>query len=251
MAVELTEESDIDANLEGKVSVITGGSEGIGYGIAEMLLSKGSAVYLVARSQEKLDRAKAKLENGGGKVGVYSGDITNFFDIKKIIDDIYEKEKRIDIFVNNAGEYKPYSIDGKFEDIKQLWNLLFVAPSEITHYLVQRASLDKENNLKILNIMSQASVRVLDNGMGYGVGKAAFDSFLNHCELELSKHSIHNIKIYRIYPASVATEKTLELVKRGILQNPVSLDEVIKKATDLIEDKIKGNRAYVGFTPAK
>ncbi len=249
MADELAER--IKKSLEGKVSVITGGSEGIGYGIAKMLLSKGSAVYLIARNQEKLDKAKTKLEESGGKVGVYSGDITKFSDIKKIIDEIYEKEKRIDIFVNNAGEYRPYSIDGKFEDIEQLWNLLFVAPSKITHYLIQRASLDKEDNLKILNIMSQASVRVLDNGIGYGVGKTAFDSFLNHCELELSKHSIRNIKIYRIYPATVATEKTLELVKKGILQNPVSLEEVIRNTADLLDDKIKGNRAYVGFTPTK
>jgi len=234
--------------IEGTVSVITGGSEGIGYGIAEALYSRGSKIYLIARNREKLEKAREKLQSGDSRVEIYQGDITNFSRIKEIIDEVHKKEKKIDIFVNNAGAYEPHSVRSSFAKIKDIWNLLFVSPSEITHYLVQKFR-DSPNRLKILNVLSQASKKFMDEGLGYGTGKMAFDSYLEHMELELSRNKINNIKIYRLYPATVGTEKGLELVRRGVLQNPIPLEDVVRSAINLLEDKIKGNKVYVGFTP--
>ncbi|SMQ69164.1 3-hydroxybutyrate dehydrogenase/3-oxoacyl-[acyl-carrier protein] reductase [Altererythrobacter xiamenensis] len=88
--------------LEGKVAAITGGTAGLGRGIAEAFLAEGAKVALFARNPEK--GAKVLEEMGAGDDGLFvSGDVMNQSDVEGFIDKTVERFGTIDILVNNAG----------------------------------------------------------------------------------------------------------------------------------------------------
>ena len=88
--------------LEGKVAAITGGTAGIGRGIAEAYLQEGALVGLMARSQEKAERMLAEIDAGERALFV-PGDATVQADVEGFIDKAAARFGRLDILVNNAG----------------------------------------------------------------------------------------------------------------------------------------------------
>lgn len=235
-------------NLEGKVAIVTGGSEGIGLGIASSLASSRVLVYLIARTQEKLEKAKKQIQDKGGKAEFFSADITNSVQIKEIIDKVYEKEKRLDFFVNNAGTWAGQNLKTDFSDIWKIIELDMKAPYEITHYLIQKFK-DKKDELRVLTVSSQAALNVFDSGLGYGPAKMGLTAALFHLQKELELGKINNIRLYRLYPNTVATEKMLPAIREGRVQNPVRMEEVIKTAIDLLLERTPTRDARIGYYP--
>ena len=233
--------------LKNKVAIITGGSEGIGLSIASALASKEVHVYLVARTLEKLEKAKEKILQQGGKVDIRSADITKIDAIKEVVEDVYKDNGRLDIFINNAGTWEGHSLDTTFEDIWKLIELDMKAPYEITHYLANRFRREQENNLAILTVISQAALEVLDSGLGYGVSKIGLTSGLFHIEKELQKETIQNIKLYRLYPNSVATEKMMDAIKANYVHEAVKLEAVADTAIDLLTEATPSKDVRIGY----
>ncbi|QFT76238.1 SDR family NAD(P)-dependent oxidoreductase [Erythrobacter sp. THAF29] len=88
--------------LEGKIAAITGGTAGLGRGIAEAFLAEGARVALFARNPEK--GASVVEELGGSEKALFvAGDVMNQFDVERFIDKVIETFGTIDILVNNAG----------------------------------------------------------------------------------------------------------------------------------------------------
>ena len=79
----------MEQELEGKVAIITGGSEGIGFGIARSLAERGALVYLTARRLKELNLAKSSIEENNGKVEVRAADITDIERMAEIINEVY------------------------------------------------------------------------------------------------------------------------------------------------------------------
>jgi 3-hydroxybutyrate dehydrogenase len=88
--------------LEGKVAAITGGTAGIGLGIAEAFLAEGAKVTLMARNQAKGDKVVSDL-NAGDRCLFIAGDAMQQSDIEGFVDATIAQFGRIDILVNNAG----------------------------------------------------------------------------------------------------------------------------------------------------
>lgn len=89
-------------DLTGKVAAITGGTRGIGRGLAEALLAAGASVAINGRSQEKGDQALAEM-NVGDRAAFFAGDVTRQADVEGFIDSTIATFGRVDILVNNAG----------------------------------------------------------------------------------------------------------------------------------------------------
>ena len=89
-------------NLKGKVAAITGGTRGIGRGIAEILLSAGASVAINGRNTGKGQQALKEM-NAGNKAIFIAGDVTKQKDVETFIGKTIEQFGKIDILVNNAG----------------------------------------------------------------------------------------------------------------------------------------------------
>ena len=95
-------------SLEGKVAVITGGSEGIGYGVSHTFLSKGiSKLFILSVSKEVVDGALDAVKQEMGeeiaqKVTWLECDLSDWLAVKKTADKIASSTDRLDILVNNA-----------------------------------------------------------------------------------------------------------------------------------------------------
>ena len=88
--------------LDGRVAAITGGTAGIGLGIAEAFLAEGASVALNGRSKEKGDRVLDRLDVGDRAIFI-SGDVMIPDDINSFIDQTRSHFGHLDILVNNAG----------------------------------------------------------------------------------------------------------------------------------------------------
>ena len=234
-----------------KVAIITGGSEGIGLGIASALASRGTHVYLVARTLEKLEKAKESIAQHGGKVNIRSADITDIDAIKEVVEDVYKENGRLDIFINNAGTWKGQSLDTPFADIWKLIEFDMKAPYEITHYLAGRFKGEEKNSLQILTVVSQAALKVIGSGLGYGTAKMGLVAGLFHIEKELQKEGVENIKLYRLYPNTVATEKMMDAVRANHAGSAIKLEFVTDTAIDLLLDKTPTRDVRVGYYSGK
>lgn len=89
-------------DLKGKVAAITGGTRGIGRGIAEILLSAGASVAINGRNPEKGQQALDEIDAGDKAIFV-AGDVTKQKDVETFIGRTIEHFGKIDILVNNAG----------------------------------------------------------------------------------------------------------------------------------------------------
>ncbi|MEG3085579.1 glucose 1-dehydrogenase [Sphingomonas sp. PB2P12] len=94
--------------FEGKVVVITGGSDGIGLATAQLFAEEGALVYITARRQALLDRAVSQI--GHGAVGV-QGDVTNLADLAKLYERVERDHGRVDVVFANAGMHQPVPLE--------------------------------------------------------------------------------------------------------------------------------------------
>lgn len=148
--------------LNARVALITGGNSGIGYAIAKSFLMNGAEVIITGRNVDKLEQAKSQLmyETGGDSkhIEVLSLDISSVSGIKSSLYKVFEN-RRIDIFVNNAGinggDLFPNTSETDYDRIldTNLKGMYFVS-QEIAKYMV-------DNRIKgnILNITSSSAMR--------------------------------------------------------------------------------------------
>ncbi|MFN0161809.1 MAG: SDR family NAD(P)-dependent oxidoreductase [Burkholderiales bacterium] len=100
-------------NLNGKVAIVTGGTQGIGRATALLLAAEGASVVAVARGRERLDALAAEIGAAGGKVAALSADVSRAEDCARIVETAVSTFGRLDILVNNAGT----SATGVFESV--------------------------------------------------------------------------------------------------------------------------------------
>jgi 3-oxoacyl-[acyl-carrier protein] reductase len=91
------------ANLQGRIALVTGASQGIGKACALELARAGATVALAARNEAKLAETAAEIEAGGGKAAVFTLDVASEDSIKAGAKAVIEKFGKVEILINNAG----------------------------------------------------------------------------------------------------------------------------------------------------
>lgn len=96
---------ETEANLEGKVVIITGGSSGMGLEAAKNLAKHGAKVIIASRNETKLKAARDEIKevSGNNKIAYRLLDLGSFKSVRNFATDIVASEHRLDILVNNAG----------------------------------------------------------------------------------------------------------------------------------------------------
>src|SRR4029453_7066852 len=93
--------------LAGKVAIVTGGSKGLGAGIAKRFGVEGAAVVVnYASSKEDADRVVAEITGHGGNAIGVQGDMSKVADVKRLLEETTRTFGALDVLVNNAGIFK-------------------------------------------------------------------------------------------------------------------------------------------------
>src|ERR1700674_2011066 len=95
------------SKLTGKVAIVTGGSKGIGAGIAKGFAAAGAAVVVnYASSKEGADRVVAEITGKGGKAIAVQGDVSKAADVERLFEETKKAFGSLDVLVNNAGVFQ-------------------------------------------------------------------------------------------------------------------------------------------------
>lgn len=194
--------------LEGKTAIITGGSKGIGKGIASLFAEHGANVaftYLSSESQAR--EIESELKAQGVKARAYRSDASDFMAAEQLIKDVLTDFERIDILVNNAGITKDNLLmrmsEQDYDDVMRI-NLKSVF--NLTK-AIQRTFL-KQRSGSIINMSSVVGVKGNAGQANYAASKAGMIGFTKSIALELGSR---NIRCNAIAPGFIETEMTEKL----------------------------------------
>ncbi|MFC6860797.1 SDR family oxidoreductase [Zunongwangia atlantica] len=187
------------SSLEGKVAFITGGSKGIGYGVAEALLNEGFKVAITSRSLEAAEEAAKELAGKGEIIGL-EADVRSYESQQQAVKAAVDKFGKIDLLVANAGV-------GKFTSIEDMtpeeWNATIETNLTGVFYSVKSslAELIKTEGY-IITISSLAGTNFFAGGAAYNASKFGVTGFSQAVMLDLRQKGV---KVSTIMPGSVAT----------------------------------------------
>ena len=184
-----------------KVALITGGSKGIGYGVAEVLIKNNIKVAITSRTQESADAAAADLNKikEGYAIGIAS-DVRDYASQQNAVAQVIAAWGRLDYFIANAGV-------GNFAPIQSLsaeeWNETIDINLTGVFYSI-KASLEALKATKgyFISIASLAGANFFESASAYNASKFGLVGFTQAIMLDLRKDGI---KVSTIMPGSVAT----------------------------------------------
>jgi NAD(P)-dependent dehydrogenase (short-subunit alcohol dehydrogenase family) len=187
-------------NLTDKIAYITGGSKGIGYGIAKTLLGAGMKVAITSRKSDAAKKAGESLSKDQSKVLALQSDVSSSVSEAKAIQTVVDHFGRLDVVIANAGVGHLLPIDQLTE---KLWKETI--DTNLTGvFNTVKASIDALKRTKgyIITIASLAGANFFENGAAYNASKFGLVGFTQAIMLDLRKYGI---KVTTIMPGSVAT----------------------------------------------
>ena len=189
--------------LKDKVAVVTGGTRGIGYSIAERLLQEGAKVYLCGRDAQVLRQTLETLRaQGGAQVEGLPADVGRYEDCRKLIHTAAEHFGGIDVLVNNAGI-------GIMKPVDQLtpaeWDETIHTNLSGAFYCCREAIpfMRRRGGGYIFNISSLAGVNPFAGGSAYNASKFGLNGF---SEAMMQDVRYDGIRVSYIMPGSVDTD---------------------------------------------
>ena len=186
-------------SLKNKVVYITGGTKGIGYGVAQCLLNVGMRVAISGRNLETAQKAALSLGDTNSIIALKS-DVANLKDEKAAISTIIAKWGQVDVVLANAGV-------GHFAPIDQLsetdWNSM-INTNLTGAFNTLKASVEalKKSKGYYMSLASLAGTNFFAQGAGYNASKFGLVGFTQAAMLDLRPHGV---KVSTIMPGSVAT----------------------------------------------
>jgi NAD(P)-dependent dehydrogenase (short-subunit alcohol dehydrogenase family) len=174
----------MDKKLKNKIAVVTGGSAGIGLGVAKLFASEGAQVFITGRRQSELDKAVRAID---GKVTAVRADTSVLADIDLVFRKVKEKAARIDILVVNAGFYEL----GKFGEVtEEHFDKTFNTNVRGLFFSVQKALPLLSRGASVILVGSIASIKGFEAFSVYDATKAAVRSFARSWILDLKGRGI-------------------------------------------------------------
>ncbi len=183
------------ADLKNKVVIVTGGFRGNGKAIVDNFLQNGSKVYSLDnkfnKSEKKNNLIKVKI------------DLTNFEDLEQLIKKIGNKNKKIDILINNAG----ITLDLNKYDLSTHWYKTLNINLHVPYFLINycKKFLIKSKNPSVVNISSISSKIAMSNNPSYNVSKSGLNALTMSMAHDFAKHKI---RVNSICPGYIKTDMT-------------------------------------------
>jgi len=233
--------------LNGQAALVTGGSRGIGFGIAQALLKHGMHVAITGRNESSLAEAKRRLDQGGkGRIETHTVDVRDHAATTRAVNATAAAFGGLDVVVNNAGI-------GTFANIADMtpaqWSE--VIDTNVTGvFNVCHAALPllrQRGGGYIFNISSLAGKNPFVGAGAYCASKAALNQFSEVLNQEI-RHD--NIKVTTIAPGSVATAFAGGDEARGA-DWKIATSDIGDLVIDLLELATRTLPSYIELRPSK
>jgi NAD(P)-dependent dehydrogenase (short-subunit alcohol dehydrogenase family) len=188
--------------LKDKVAIVTGASQGVGQGIANVLAREGAKVVICNRHLEKGRPAVDLIQSRGGEAMAYQADVTKMDQVKAMVEATLKTYRRLDILVNNAISTpvnRPFAQTTEEDWEKDLGaglrGYLVCTRAVINHFLAQKKG-------RIINISSSAGKIGTPNLAVYSAAKGAIITFTKVLALELAQTGV---TVNSVAPGAVNT----------------------------------------------
>ncbi len=215
--------------MDAPVALITGGTRGIGLGIADCLAQEGYHLALCGRRPEtEIEEVCRSLEKRGGKVRYIQADVARRDDRDRLIDQVGGTYQRLNVLINNAGIAPAVRAD-ILEATEESFETVLRVNLQGPYFLTQRAAnwmiLQKQQNPDfsccIINVSSISATVVSVNRGEYCISKAGIAMAT---QLWAARLGEHKIPVYEIQPGVIATDMTAgvkekydRLIEEGLL----------------------------------
>lgn len=212
-----------NGELDGRVVLVTGASEGIGLGIARQAVSAGASVVVTGRRPEPLEAAAASL--GTAAVPVV-GDVGDGDANRRVVETAMERFGRIDVVVNNAAMVPTPSAILDLDDatLEAVWRVNLMGPIQLVRMAYAQLA---EHHGCVINIGSLGGIQLQPGMGGYSLTKAA----LHHLTRFLAAELAPEVRVNAIAPGAVRTpgadpvwealgERAVARLPRGRLGTP-------------------------------
>ncbi len=193
--------------LEGKKAVVTGGAQGIGQAIAEMLAQAGADVVVADLDTERCQDTVDRVRKHNRQALAVSTNVARWDDVKALVDQVVKDWGRIDIFVNNAGITR----DGLVVRMKEEdWNAVIQVNLTGTFYCTKAAlgPMSKQRYGRIVNMASVVGVMGNAGQANYAASKAAVIGLTKTIARE---YASRNITVNAVAPGFIDTAMTQSL----------------------------------------
>jgi 3-oxoacyl-[acyl-carrier protein] reductase len=196
-----------------KIALITGGSRGIGYGIARHLAENGFEIAINAvRPEEAIKNVLQDLRNTGAQVLYCQGDISSTADRKKILQQVKEHFGKLHVLVNNAGIAPKERRDvltmseESFDEVLAI-NLKgnFFLAQQAANWMIEQKKEDNKFDCCIINISSISATVASVNRGEYCISKAGLSMVTQLLAVRLGEF---DIPVYEVRPGIISTDMT-------------------------------------------
>jgi 3-oxoacyl-[acyl-carrier protein] reductase len=235
--------------LTGKVAIVTGGSRGIGFGIARALLRNGARVVITGTKQETVDAGVRDLasEADASSVQGVRCDVRRYADVEQLMAGVAQRHGGLDILVNNAGV-------GLFRSVADMsvdeWHAVIDTNLTGVFYCCHAAipHLRARGGGWIINISSLAGKNAFVDGAAYCASKAALNQF---SEALMQEVRYDGIRVSYIMPGSVSTDFGGR--DRGAAKGDWALqvEDIAQVVTDLVSHPSRSLPSRVEIRPAR
>jgi 3-oxoacyl-[acyl-carrier protein] reductase len=187
--------------LKDKVALVTGGSSGIGAGIARQLAADGAKVIVnYAANRRNADKVVAGIEAAGGQAVAVAANVTNQTEVEALVNAAIDHFGRLDIVVNNAGVYQFARIEESTEALyRKQFDINVLGPLLVTG----AAAPHLKKGGSIINISSFVTRVFIAESAIYSGSKGAMDAITGVLSRELGPRGI---RVNAINPGLIETE---------------------------------------------
>lgn len=206
-----------------KVVVVTGGSEGIGKALVELLLGRGARVATCGRNYEKL--YELQTSNAGRPLHIATADVSKELDCQNFIDSVLHTFGTIDILINNAGvSMRALFKDLDLDTLRTLMDVNFWGTVYCTKFALQEIIKNKGT---IVGVSSPAGFRGLPGRTGYSASKFAVNGFLEALRTELLNDGANVMWVSPGFTASNIRNVALDKDAKPQKENPMDEDKMM------------------------
>jgi short-subunit dehydrogenase len=189
--------SKLRRRLAGKTVLITGASYGIGECLAEVLAEAEARLLLVARTAERLEEVKRRIEARGGQADVFPCDLRDDAQVQALLAKLHRLPEGVDILVSNAGKSIRRSVFDsldRFHDVTRTMGVNYFGPVRLLLALIPGLVARRGHviNISAVNVLLAPAPK----WAAYQASKAAFDQWFRSVGPELNARGVGTTSIY-------------------------------------------------------